>query len=266
MKIGPVLSAILLVFAGTAAAQAPPVIRDRGGSETYRVDRFVVGEVKGNVPAKAVRLVKPDYPVEARWAGVEGQVRVEITIDVEGNVSDAKLLSGDAKLADAGVDAAGRTKFRITKNDSGQPVEVKGVLVYDFSIKKASWTEIGWGLSVLDRLPAAAFPVPTVRKALQPGWDRELSLLERLDEIRLSQPRPTRPQIVRSPPANMRSSTGRSASSSISGMIELPDPPGPEQKALAAELLSALQHRLSNDQAALWRLNLGATLKNAFDH
>jgi len=266
MKCALVFAAIVLFGVGTAAAQAPGPIRDRSGSETPRVDRFVVGEVKGNVPAKAVRLVKPDYPAEARWAGVEGEVRVQITIDTNGNVSNAELLAGDPRLAEAGIDAARRTKFRITKNDAGQPIEVKGVLAYNFSINRASWTEIGWGLSVMDRLPAAALPVPTMKKALQPGWDKEMALLAKLDDIRLSQPRPARPQIVRSPAVTTGSASDTSARSSMMATITLPEPPSPEQKAIAAELLSALQARLANESSNLWRLNLGVALRNAFEY
>ena len=49
-------------------------------------EKFTVGEVNGTVKTKAVYLPKPLYPDEARRAGVEGTVRVQISIDEQGNV------------------------------------------------------------------------------------------------------------------------------------------------------------------------------------
>lgn len=85
----------------------------------------------GVLNGKAVRLVQPPYPAIARSARASGQVRVQITIDENGNVISATPVSGHPLLQGAAVSAARSSKFTPTKL-SGMPVKVTGVIIYNF--------------------------------------------------------------------------------------------------------------------------------------
>jgi protein TonB len=85
----------------------------------------------GVLNGKAVRLVQPPYPPIARSAHASGQVKVQITIDENGNVISAHAVSGHPLLQAAAVGAARSSKFTPTKL-SGQPVKVTGVIIYNF--------------------------------------------------------------------------------------------------------------------------------------
>ncbi len=86
----------------------------------------------GVVNGKAISLPIPEYSIAARQVNVGGSVNVQIIIDHDGKVTDAKAVSGHPLLRQASVDAARNAKFAPTFL-SGVPVEVSGVLVYYFN-------------------------------------------------------------------------------------------------------------------------------------
>lgn len=83
------------------------------------------------VNGKATRLPKPAYPEEAITLRAGGIVRVEVKIDEEGKVIDAKVLCGHPIFARPSAKAAYAARFSPTKV-SGQPVKVTGIIVYRF--------------------------------------------------------------------------------------------------------------------------------------
>ncbi len=85
----------------------------------------------GVLNGKAISLPKPDYPPDAKAAGVEGVVVIQVTIDEQGNVTEARAISGPRQLQDVSINAALQAKFSPTLL-SGEPVRVSGVLVYNF--------------------------------------------------------------------------------------------------------------------------------------
>ena len=85
----------------------------------------------GVLNGKAINLVKPQYPAEARAAKASGAVNVQVTIDEQGNVISAKAVSGDALLRTASEEAARQSKFSPTLLQ-GVPVMVTGVIIYNF--------------------------------------------------------------------------------------------------------------------------------------
>jgi TonB family protein len=85
----------------------------------------------GVLNGKAISLPKPDYPPDAKAAGVEGVVVIQVTIDEQGNVTEARAISGPRQLQDVSINAALQAKFSPTLL-SGEPVRVTGVLVYNF--------------------------------------------------------------------------------------------------------------------------------------
>jgi len=55
--------------------------------------------------------VSPVYPEIARRMHVEGEVKLEITVDAQGKVKDVKTVSGNHMLAAAAEDAVRQWKF-----------------------------------------------------------------------------------------------------------------------------------------------------------
>lgn len=65
------------------------------------------------IKARPERLAQPEYTKEARAAHVEGRVRLELTVDEQGNVKDVRILKGlGYGLDDAAVAAAKRIRFK----------------------------------------------------------------------------------------------------------------------------------------------------------
>jgi TonB family protein len=83
-------------------------------------------------PTLATKMVMPVYPQTALRAGIEGKVKVEVSIDEEGNVTSAKAVDGHSFLKSAAEDAARRTKFKPAMFD-GKPIKSKGYFIYNFS-------------------------------------------------------------------------------------------------------------------------------------
>lgn len=85
----------------------------------------------GVLNGKALSLPKPDYPAEAKAAGAEGVVVIQVTVDEQGNVTEARAISGPKMLQEVSVNAALQAKFSPTLLQ-GEPVKVTGVIVYNF--------------------------------------------------------------------------------------------------------------------------------------
>ncbi len=227
--------------------------------------------MRGIVNAKAIYLAKPVYPIEAREGGAEGAVRVEITIDEDGNVISANAVSGHPLLKIASEEAARKTKFRISRRPDGQAVQATGVLVYKFAIEKASWSKIGYDLAILEKTPTLrSFSVPTISKAFQPEWANELELLEKIAEMKRAEierqanaPEDNQPVFRRS---IERKPDGGIVSSMRGEMrLPIPNPPTPERISVSQNLISSLQSRLGNDELSLWQFNLGVNLSKALE-
>ena len=56
-------------------------------------------------PEKVLHSVAPEYPAEAREKRIEGAVVLELQIDTEGRVADARVLSGPMELRNAALQA-----------------------------------------------------------------------------------------------------------------------------------------------------------------
>jgi TonB family protein len=69
------------------------------------------------IPASAADLravksrVPPVYPEIARRMRIEGEVRLEVTVDAEGKVTGVKTISGNHALSAAAEDAVRKWKF-----------------------------------------------------------------------------------------------------------------------------------------------------------
>lgn len=87
--------------------------------------------IGGVLNGKALALPIPAYPPIARAAHAAGTVVVQVLIDEEGNVVQARAVSGHPLLQAACVAAAREAKFSPTRLE-GEPVKVTGVIEYRF--------------------------------------------------------------------------------------------------------------------------------------
>lgn len=84
-----------------------------------------------NPPLKIISRVAPDYPSDAKEMHISGNVKVEITINEEGNVVCAKAVTGDPILQPSAINAALQWKF-IPNTLNGKPTIFTGTLTFNF--------------------------------------------------------------------------------------------------------------------------------------
>jgi periplasmic protein TonB len=84
---------------------------------------------------KAINKPAPPYPQLAKAAGVQGSVAVQVLIDEQGRVLNAKATNGHPLLQQAAVQAAYKASFSPTVL-TGTPVKVTGVITYNFVLNK----------------------------------------------------------------------------------------------------------------------------------
>lgn len=106
----------------------PPIIKQTPKAEP-EPKKIMVSE--GVVNSKAIYLAKPAYSAAARAVRASGQVKVQVTIDEDGKVIAANIISGHPLLQSAALSAAKSSKFTPTYL-SKQKVKVSGVIVYNF--------------------------------------------------------------------------------------------------------------------------------------
>lgn len=85
----------------------------------------------GVLNRKAISLPKPEYPKKARNTLASGSVTVQVNLDEEGNVIEAKACSGHPLLWESAVKVALQAKFKPTLL-TGIPVKVSGIIIYNF--------------------------------------------------------------------------------------------------------------------------------------
>lgn len=88
----------------------------------------------GIINGKAVSKPAPVYPQEARDAGAQGTVTVQVVVDEQGAVISAEAINGPQLLREAAVNAAKQARFSPTLL-SGQPVKVTGLVTYSFVLQ-----------------------------------------------------------------------------------------------------------------------------------
>ncbi|MDQ6787005.1 MAG: energy transducer TonB [Acidobacteriota bacterium] len=85
------------------------------------------------INGRAIYLPKPEYIKEAKDLCINGQVKVQVLTDENGNVISAQAISGDNMLRSSAVKAAKNAKFSPTQEI---PIKVKGIVVYNFLADK----------------------------------------------------------------------------------------------------------------------------------
>jgi protein TonB len=80
-----------------------------------------------------VKKVPPVYPPQALQSRIEGSVEIAATISKEGNITNVKLLSGDAVLGRAAMDAVKQWKYMPYYLDN-QPVDIQTQITVNFKL------------------------------------------------------------------------------------------------------------------------------------
>ncbi|WP_321474769.1 energy transducer TonB [uncultured Paludibaculum sp.] len=85
-----------------------------------------------NAISRASKRVTPEYPIAARQLNIQGQQEVAIEVNAQGDVTEAKVLKGNAMFTAASVAAAKQWKFAPYTKD-GQAVKFSSVLVFNYT-------------------------------------------------------------------------------------------------------------------------------------
>jgi periplasmic protein TonB len=92
--------------------------------------------VRINREAKPMQTVRATYPPMALRMGLEGDVTLRISIDSEGNVTDAEIIkSGGAGFDDEALKAVKQARFQPAQNES-RNVPAVFTYVYRFRLRK----------------------------------------------------------------------------------------------------------------------------------
>jgi TonB family protein len=111
---------------------APPPVSTPNVVEYGSVRRIRQG---GNVQrAMLLGRVWPIYPADAKAAGAEGAVIMEIVIGRDGRILQTRVISGHPLLMSATIDAVRRWCYKPTLLN-GQPVEVVSTVTVNFVIQ-----------------------------------------------------------------------------------------------------------------------------------
>ncbi len=126
-QLGGVLGGVIGGVLNTAARPVPqpPSVKPNGPVH-------VGGHVR---QPKAIVQVQPDYPVLAREAHIQGQVRIDAVLDEQGNVIEMKVVSGPPLLYQAAINALKKWKYEPTYlND--RPIAVQMIVTINFQLRQ----------------------------------------------------------------------------------------------------------------------------------
>lgn len=136
----------------------------------------------GVMNTKAINLVKPEYPLAAKRLKVRGTVKVSILIDEKGNVIKAEAYSGHLLLKANSVSAALQSTFTPT-TVGGNPVKVRGMIIYNYVLDVFNWLEIGYGVRggrFLEMLPGGFEEEKQMYEQYQLADDDEILIFQSL--------------------------------------------------------------------------------------
>ncbi len=126
-------------------APAPDVVASNSGDKAIS---GILSAAPVNVPAPAgqkiklsqgisqgllVKRVAPAYPPTAKQMHIQGTVQIQANISKEGNITDVKLLSGDASLGHAAMDAVRQWKYKPYVLN-GEPIEIQTQVTVIFKL------------------------------------------------------------------------------------------------------------------------------------
>jgi len=126
MRLASAVTAVILL-----APLAAPVLRAQ--------EEPVTAGSEGVPVPKRTKTVPPEYPPAAQAQGVRGIVILELIIDKEGKVAEARVVRSVSGLDDAALAAARQWSYEVTKV-AGKPVSVRLTVPITFAMKLPDMT------------------------------------------------------------------------------------------------------------------------------
>ena len=112
----PIFRIVLLAFCFSPAARAQ--VKDSPQSTTL---------TKSEASLKLLKSPVAPFPEEALRKNIEGKVELTLTVNAQGRVSDAKILSGPPELYQAALDSVKQWQF---EPPAHAPAETKASVIY----------------------------------------------------------------------------------------------------------------------------------------
>ena len=120
-----------------AEVEPPDTPVRTGASRTGSAGAAVTGTVRptavGMMAANVVYSPVPPYPAAASAAHVQGEVRVQAQVDVDGSVASARIVSGPPLLRDAALNAVQQWRYRPYVS-GGKPMRMTATAVVAFEL------------------------------------------------------------------------------------------------------------------------------------
>jgi TonB family protein len=129
--------------------------------------------------ARRIAHTPPQYPPEARKAGIQGQVRLQIIVDERGHVAQIEVLEGHPLLVQAAITAERSARYQPTVRE-GHAVQVMATSSYHFTLPADALT----GGENRDPRPQGQKPITTADMLNEFNqMCKELELLEKQKQI-----------------------------------------------------------------------------------
>jgi TonB family protein len=125
--------------AGLRGAVIENVLQSRYQPGAARVNvsvNFLTYRIGGTAALKKLKSKDPEYPDAARADRVQGTVRLDFTVAVDGTVKDVQVVSGDPRLTQAAVDAVQQWVYAPVRLN-GVPAEVMAGTSVNFTLPDA---------------------------------------------------------------------------------------------------------------------------------
>ncbi|MCX6616132.1 MAG: energy transducer TonB [Acidobacteria bacterium] len=84
---------------------------------------------------KLVRMVRPQYPPEAKQAGIQGTVLLHVKVATDGTVKEIVVKEGEPKLVEATVEAVRQWEYEPVKLD-GKAIEASTDVTVNFKLSE----------------------------------------------------------------------------------------------------------------------------------
>jgi TonB family protein len=121
MKAALLSSVIVLASAGGALGQAPAPSTSQ--------------EVRGTIPPRVLKEVKPAYPADALQSGIAGTVELECVVKADGTVGEIKVLKPlEPSLDEAAIAALRQWQFAPGTKD-GKPLDTAVTIEMSFTVR-----------------------------------------------------------------------------------------------------------------------------------
>lgn len=86
-------------------------------------------------PEPIVKLVKPEYPADAKAAGLEGTVVIRYVVNEQGDVTDVRAVKGPPEFHAVCVAAVKAMRFSPALDPDGKPVMVVRYMKFPFKLR-----------------------------------------------------------------------------------------------------------------------------------